>query len=171
VSFEQQSLRYVRATTLSFITPPSIAKDEYRATIYQDACAQAWQAYSYLIERGTPDEDARFVLPLGIETKITMDINYLALLHMGDIRLCKQAQWEFRGLLQEVRRRVLEVDETLGAMVQPKCMPGRKGLCDEEYDVWAKCPLGGLHGVVRPHKRTLANWLTEIDEKVVYGDE
>lgn len=52
--------------------------------------------------KGVPKEDARFVLPLGIETRLVLTANFRELRHI--LRLGPDAQWEIR----EVARRMWE---------------------------------------------------------------
>ena len=45
-----------------------------------------------------PAEDARYLLPNAMETKIVVTMNIRELLHFLELRCCKRAQWEIREL-------------------------------------------------------------------------
>jgi flavin-dependent thymidylate synthase len=67
--------------------------------------------YNRLIQYGTKTEDARGILPLNINSPITMAINLRALQHMLEMRLCYLAQGEYQkvaGLM------VKEISEKMG---------------------------------------------------------
>ena len=63
--------------------------------------------YRGLIDAGVPAEDARYLLPNAMETKIVVTMNIRELLHFFELRCCKRAQWEIR----EVALRMLELAE------------------------------------------------------------
>ena len=69
-----------------------------RAQALQAANAAAFAAYRELIEAGVPAEDARYLLPNAMETKIVVTMNVRELLHFFELRCCKRAQWEIRDL-------------------------------------------------------------------------
>lgn len=104
--------------------------------------------YEAAVDAGVPREDARFLLPNCQATNLTVTINFTALQHMCDIRLCTLAQWEFRKVVAlmraEVKRHVPELARFLG----PKCMAGRRAACDEDHAAYRACPLS----TVRPHR-------------------
>lgn len=52
-----------------------------------------------------PKEDARFVLPIGAETRLVVTANFREWRHILSLRLDKTAQWEIR----ELARRILGI--------------------------------------------------------------
>jgi len=54
---------------------------------------------------GIPREDARFVLPIGTQTRLVMTANFRELRHIIKLRGSKAAQWEVR----QVAKRLLEI--------------------------------------------------------------
>lgn len=152
VSVEQQSQRYVtyKGGRFPYVTPDSIVRAGKQAAF--DALMEAiGEVYEELVAAGVPAEDARFVLPNATATNLKVTINFAALLHMADLRLCTRAQWEFRRVVAKMRAEVMKVEPLLGRMLQPKCGEHRLGYCDEEEKDWEACPIGR----VRPHKSTL----------------
>lgn len=98
-SYNQQSQRYVTyESEPRFIVPPHVADDEAAQAIFAESTAAAFDAYRRLIDAGVPAEDARYVLPNAMETKIVVTMNVRELLHFFELRCCKRAQWEIREL-------------------------------------------------------------------------
>lgn len=156
MSPEQQSQRYVVETREKFeyVTPPSIEAwhndSDYNLArgAFRTSMEDAIDTYHYLVALGVPAEDARFVLPNAAATNLVCTINLAALLHMGDLRMCLRAQWEYRAVVGKMRALVHHEFPWLGRLIGPKCMAYRKGYCDESEKDWAACPLSK----VRPHK-------------------
>jgi len=98
-SYNQQSQRYVSyAEQPEFIVPPAVAEDPVALKRYKAACAGAFQAYRELLDAGVAAEDARYLLPNAMETKIVVTMNVRELLHFFELRCCNRAQWEIRAL-------------------------------------------------------------------------
>lgn len=98
-SYNQQSQRYVTyAEEPTFVTPPSVAADPAVAGAFAVATRAAFDAYRALVDAGVPAEDARYLLPNAMETKIVITMNVRELLHFFELRCCKRAQWEIRDL-------------------------------------------------------------------------
>lgn len=98
-SYNQQSQRYVTyASEPAFVTPPSVAGDPAVAETFAAATRAAFDAYRALVDAGVPAEDARYLLPNAMETKIVVTMNIRELLHFFELRCCKRAQWEIRDL-------------------------------------------------------------------------
>lgn len=98
-SYNQQSQRYVSySEEPCFIVPPSVADDPAALAAYNEANANAFSAYRRLIEAGIAAEDARYLLPNAMETKIVVTMNVRELLHFFELRCCRRAQWEIREL-------------------------------------------------------------------------
>ncbi len=107
-SYNQQSQRYVRYDSEPvMIEPPSVAADPAAHDIFAAASAAAFDAYRALLGTGVPAEDARYLLPNAMETKIAVTMNVRELLHFFELRCCKRAQWEIR----ELALRMLELAE------------------------------------------------------------
>lgn len=98
-SYNQQSQRYVTyADEPTFVTPPSVATDPAALAAFEAATQAAFDAYRALIDAGVPAEDARYLLPNAMESKIVITMNVRELLHFFELRCCKRAQWEIRAL-------------------------------------------------------------------------
>lgn len=102
-SYNQQSQRYVSyEEEPEFIVPPAVAADENARVAYDAATSAAFDAYRALVDAGVPAEDARYLLPNAMETKIVITMNIRELLHFFELRCCKRAQWEIRELALEM---------------------------------------------------------------------
>lgn len=152
ISFEQQSQRYVTYArrSLPYVMPKSITEVGMEQEV-TDLYARIQEVYDTLVENGVDEEDARFLLPNATATNFKININFAALLHMADLRLCTRAQWEFRKVVSLMRSEVMKVEPILGRMLGPKCFANRKGYCDEDIAAYEACPLSA----VRPHKEAL----------------
>ena len=96
-SYNQQSQRYVAYDSEPvFVVPPSVAADLAARQAFDDACAAAFESYRALLDAGVPAEDARYLLPNAMETKIVVTMNVRELLHFFELRCCRRAQWEIR---------------------------------------------------------------------------
>lgn len=96
-SYNQQSQRYVSfAEEPVFVVPPRVAADPAALERFEAANKSAFEAYRALIDSGVEAEDARYLLPNAVETKIVVTMNLRELLHFFELRCCKRAQWEIR---------------------------------------------------------------------------
>ena len=128
-SYNQQSQRYVSyADDPEFIVPPSVTADPAALERYTSANAAAFSAYRELLDAGIPAEDARYLLPNAMETKIVVTMNVRELLHFFELRCCKRAQWEIRDLAL----RMLEIAEpTAPYLFMDAGASCRRGACHE----------------------------------------
>lgn len=129
-SFSVQSQRYVGETDFNYIVPPRIAQlgegavQEFARQMKQ---VQGW--YDYWMEQlavhgDGAREDARFVLPNAVETKLVVTMNARQLLHFFEVRCCNRAQWEIRRLAIEMLRQVRRVAPTIFREAGPRCVAG-----------------------------------------------
>ncbi len=132
-SYSQQSQRYVnQANQFHYIIPPSIKADDTLRESFEKAMEDSRRAYvkmnEMLMQKGlmseAAKEDARFVLPNAMETRIVMTMNARELLHFFSQRLCNRAQWEIRALALEMLKLVLPIAPTLFRKAGPGCLEG-----------------------------------------------
>jgi thymidylate synthase (FAD) len=124
-SYSQKSQRYVPAGGDRVVVPPSVGERPEARELFDAAFAEARRAYERLLELGVPKEDARFILPHGMETSLFVTMNARELLHFFSLRLCRRAQWEIRSLAREMLRAVLPVAPELFGSAGPGCLsPG-----------------------------------------------
>ncbi len=97
-SFTQRSQRYVKEEKFNYTIPPEIQKNPETIEVYQEAMMRVQESYNLLIGLGINKEDARFLLPNAIHTALTMTANFREWLHIIDIRVSRDSQWEIRDL-------------------------------------------------------------------------
>jgi len=103
-SYCQLSMRSVNVKDLPIITPPTM-KD---APITGDrefivgSVRDVYRAYELLVKQGIPMEDARYLLPNGIETRFMVKMNFRSWIHFLRLRMEKHAQWEIRDIAEQI---------------------------------------------------------------------
>ena len=119
-SYLQASTRYITYDNFDYYTPKNLKDDkEYHITM-QNILA----SYQSLVEKGIPKEDVANLLPLGMNTKIVLKINYRALLHMAEVRMCERAYVEVRDFVKELIDVVSQIDDEWAELMKfmlPKC--------------------------------------------------
>ncbi len=128
-SYTQQSQRYVSLKEADYITPATISARPELEAKYRDMVCDCHRLYLEMLDAGIPAEDARYVLPGAMETRLVMTMNARELLHVCSLRLCLRAQWEIVELFEKVKAEVERVAPRLGVELKPKCY--RLGYCDE----------------------------------------
>ncbi|REJ36815.1 MAG: hypothetical protein DIU84_05375 [Bacillota bacterium] len=66
--------------------------------LWSDACSEVGNRGGRVLGAGRPAEDARLSLPLGTRINLVMSVNARSLMHILDMRLPPNAQWEIREL-------------------------------------------------------------------------
>ena len=99
-SYDQESQRFSAATKEGFVTPPSVQSNEAALAAFDDALKSVYAAYEKMTGAGVPKEDARYILPSAIKTKLVMTLSARSLMHMVWQRTALQAQWEIRELAE-----------------------------------------------------------------------
>lgn len=152
ISFEQQSQRYVfyKEGKFPYTVPDTVVAAGYKEKM-DELFDRIGALYNDMVRDGVPAEDARFVLPNATNTNFKINVNFLELLHIADLRLCTRAQWEFRRTVALMRAEVHRKFPQLAMYLQPKCGERRMGYCDESRKDWEACPIGRK----RPHKEQL----------------
>ena len=137
-SYSQQSQRYVKVNVDDdpCVIPESIKTLDPK---FKDKLSIIYSMYKVLVEKGVPQEDARYILPEGTRTNIVVTMNLRELLHFFNERLCSKAQDEIREVANAMAGLVIEVEPWLREFIGPKCqgrdacMDGELVLCSEHY--------------------------------------
>jgi thymidylate synthase (FAD) len=98
-SYCVESQRYVNVKDNDVIIPQKLFLEFPEAV---DVVNEIKALYEELVQLGVPKEDARFMLPVGMTTNMTMTMNFRALRHFLKLRLSKHAQWEIRQVAYEI---------------------------------------------------------------------
>lgn len=121
-SFSQQSQRYVRMDNPSYVIPHTVAEDAEASEKFGNLMEDIGKCYEYLISKGIPPEDARYVLPNACVTNITVTMNARELLHFLSLRTCRRAQWEIRAVADEMLKQAREVSPFIFGKAGPSCI-------------------------------------------------
>ena len=124
-SYSQQSQRYVKLKKPPIITPPAVAADPGMAAKFEAATEAAYADYRAMLDAGMEAEDARYLLPQAVETKIVVTMNARELLHFFTLRTCERAQWEIRTMAERMLVLVLPLAPRIFGKAGPACIRGR----------------------------------------------
>jgi len=125
-SFSQQSQRYVKIDKEGFpyVIPKSIEKDEKLAKIFINAVKELDGIYQLLLDHHIKAEDARYILPQAVTTKMIISANARELLHIFKLRCCNRAQWEIRKLAMNMLKEIKRIAPTIFENAGPPCVLG-----------------------------------------------
>lgn len=125
-SFSQQSQRYVKINKEGFpyIIPKSIAKDDKLNKIFTEATKELDRIYNLFLDYNIAQEDARYILPQAVETKMIITVNARELLHIFRLRCCNRAQWEIRELANIMLKEVKIIAPNIFENAGPPCILG-----------------------------------------------
>lgn len=122
-SYSQQSQRYVSLKDPTYVVPETVKADPASLELYEEMMGKIWDAYGKLAEK-VPAEDARYILPNGCTTNITITMNARELRHFFSLRCCERAQWEIRELAERMLALCTEVSPAIFRDAGPPCMRG-----------------------------------------------
>lgn len=127
-SYSQRSQRYVKEGHPLYIIPDSISENKELLTKYNKMIENIFSLYNDLLKNGIPPEDARYLLPNATETQIIFTMNARELLNFFRLRGCNRAQWEIRGVAQDIFKLVYPIAPSVFSGAGPACV---KGNCSE----------------------------------------
>lgn len=156
-SYSQQSQRYVRNVDPEIVVPPSVAADPELTADFLARTLEAFGHYQRYLAAGVEAEDARYLLPQAVATKIVVTMNARELLHFFTLRTCERAQWEIRALAGEMLRQILPLAPRIFKKAGPDCIRGR-------------CPEGKFY-CGRPRKLTEMGLIEIPEADWVYRDK
>ncbi|AAK40656.1 FAD-dependent thymidylate synthase [Saccharolobus solfataricus] len=121
-SYTQMSHRFAKPIDEYYkpIIPPSAKKRSKE--LVEKAYKEAYDNYYTLLESGVPEEDARYVLPNGVNTNIVVTMNARELYNFFSLRLCSRAQWEIRAIAWKMLEEVKKVHPRLFKYTGPNCI-------------------------------------------------
>lgn len=123
-SYSQQSQRYVSMDSASYVTPHTVEDNLEASKVFDETMDAIWDAYRRLEEIGIPPEDARYLLPNGCTTNITITMNARELLHFFSLRCCNRAQWEIREMADRMLEICREQSPVIFREAGPPCIRG-----------------------------------------------
>lgn len=109
--YAQESLRFAVKDHIDeeVALPPSLRQlkaDDPRVVLWKRTVNSVDDGYNALVNAGVPAEDARGLLPHNITTRLNYVTNLRGLLDHGGMRLCTQAQFEWRQVWDGIIRAI-----------------------------------------------------------------
>lgn len=95
-SYTQESQRYVKMRDRQTVMPASVMAEPAVFEAFVDVECRAEEAYQKALDAHVPKEDARFILPHGMQTRLVMTMNFRMWRHFLNVRCDPAAQWEIR---------------------------------------------------------------------------
>jgi thymidylate synthase (FAD) len=108
-------MRFTKAQPI-FVSPPG---HDFRR-FYELAYAE----YQRLLAEGVHEEDARYVLPQGVASRLVVTMNARELRHFFELRCCLRAQFEIRALAWLMLAKAKAVAPLLFENAGPVCLQG-----------------------------------------------
>jgi len=135
IAISQRSQRYCLEDAYDFIEPDEFFKrlekdadDEQEGEFATEVC-NAIMTYKSLVENGISKENARYVLPGAMPTRMIVTMNARELLHFFALRCCLRAQPEMQELATSMLEEVKKVAPVLFKKAGPSCI--QLGYCPE----------------------------------------
>jgi len=136
--------------------------DEIRSHGINVGVHSSFEDYNELVDQlNIPKEDARYILPMGTESREQFSIGFEALQNFLDVRMCSCAQTEHREMAWEIYRIMRKNFPFLSSTLGIKCWENRRGYCDESK----KCEEWGKK---RPSKKELMKLWKKIQSSQRY---
>ncbi|WP_297419129.1 FAD-dependent thymidylate synthase [Thermococcus sp.] len=159
-SYTQQSQRYIKLNLNdveeTFLIPKGVKERPELYEKWKKLMQDAIELYEESYKAGVHQEDARFILPQAVRTKIVVTMNLRELKHFLGLRACERAQWEIREVAWKMLEEIAKNGELRPiikwAKLGPRCIQ------------LGYCPEGGL----MPSgcwKRTRERWKALADPK------
>jgi thymidylate synthase (FAD) len=117
-SYTQTSHRFARPVDEHYkpVVPPSATGK------IEQHYGEVYEMYYDLLKKGVPEEDARYILPNGVNTNIVVTMNARELINFFGLRTCSRAQWEIRALAWMMLEEVRKVHPIIFRYAGPNCV-------------------------------------------------
>lgn len=105
----------------AFIIPPRIVME--RNKLFLEKLVESVKLYYRLLAEGIKYEDARFILPQAVKTRLLVSMNARELIeNFLPLRMCMHAQWEIRYIAWSLWRKLMRIHPQLFRYVGPRCI-------------------------------------------------
>ncbi len=109
----------LEAVNESFVIPKDIKGKEL--TCFAEDLIRSIQRYYELLNSGVKYEDARFIIPQAVKTRLMVTVNLRELLHIACLRLSPKAQWEIREVVEEMIKETSKIIPEVNELVKSYC--------------------------------------------------
>jgi len=111
----------VRVGWIAYVPPPRIARRSLEE--YYRVLIGATAGYYRLLSDGIAREDARFLIPHAVRTRIVVTMNARELIQSFlPLRMCTRAQWEIRYIAWRLWRELVKIHPRLFKWAGPSCV-------------------------------------------------
>lgn len=121
-AYSIQSGRYVKRGDAKFVIPLAVKNNKEVYKKYNNILKNVQNLYNEMIDLGIKAEDARYLQPQSLQTKIVVTFNARALLHFLELRCCRRAQWEVQMMANLMLKEVKKVAPIIFANSGPTCI-------------------------------------------------
>ncbi len=109
----------VKAICKGFIIPPKACGEEQ---FLKNILVNLREYYS-MLSKGYSFEDARFILPQAVKTRLFISMNARELIeNFLPLRMCSHAQWEIRYIAWSLWRELVNIHPELFSLTGPRCV-------------------------------------------------
>ena len=137
-SYTQQSMRYIKINPEdveeTFVIPKSVRENPELYEKWKKLMEETIKLYEESYAKGIHQEDARFILPQAVRTKIVVTMNLRELKHFLGFRACARAQWEINHIAWKMLEEIAKIKELRPiiewAKLGPRCIA--LGYCPEK---------------------------------------
>ena len=128
-SYSVQSGRYVKRGKAKYVVPEAVKADKAVNKKFNKLLKEIQEFYNQMMEAGIKAEDARYVQPQSIQTKVVITMNARALLHFFELRCSRRAQWEIQRMANLMLAQAKKVAPVIFEKAGPTCL--NSGICYE----------------------------------------
>ncbi len=121
-SYSVQSGRYVKRGKATYSIPAKILANKEILKKYERKLKEIQDFYNEMLDAGVAAEDARFIQPQSLQTKLVVTMNARALLHFFELRCCQRAQSEIQKMAYLMLGEVRKVAPLLFENAGPSCV-------------------------------------------------
>jgi len=118
-SYTQESQRY-SAVERDYVIPDTVIKAGFEEE-FRKLMDEAHRLYDKMVNAGVPYEDARYIIPQAVTTRLLMTVNLRELIHIACLRLSPHAQWELRELVKLMIDEAKSLIPELPHLLQEMC--------------------------------------------------
>jgi len=113
----------VRLASIAFVPPLPLLHRRGELEVWARQVLGSVVAYYTLLSRGVLAEDARYVLPDSVRTRVVVTMNARELIQVFlSLRMCSRAQWEIRLIAWMLWRELVKIHPQLFKWAGPSCV-------------------------------------------------